>query len=261
MTAKHASTLAKTVTNQCLTAATLLCAVSALTACGSSSQSTNGASSNATAQAINSSESAAASAGWAECTTYSASVGTLSGGITDYYANSVLDTSQARVRLTSIDAGFQNNGYKLQMFRWQVSGSTPTLDSNALTFNVQPISGASRAMPSNASNLTYINYSTMASIASATGIAIASPSDFFNSFVLVVQGVDLPYEAIKLVLYDTSGIARDQADSLIPVFQANPNVYSNNHASVLNQLHPFASQASQSNSDAQWGLKAQQLCF
>ncbi len=68
-----------------------------------------------------------------------------------------------------------------------------------------------------------------------------TPSQFFSSVIMVLDGIDLTWDAITIAIYNTpGGTATDYVNILLPAFDADPNVYATGHlASSLRQLHPW----------------------
>ena len=68
-----------------------------------------------------------------------------------------------------------------------------------------------------------------------------SPDQFFSSVIMVLDGVDLTWDAITIAIYDTpGGTATDYVNILLPAFDADPNIYAIDHpATSLRQLHPW----------------------
>ena len=224
-----------------------LLAMSLLTSCGSSMEARNG---------LSMSSSSGSSVG-AECNSFIAQGVSLAGGVTTYYSNKVLQESQARLRITSIDPNFDAQSEYVQFYRWKAdaTGAT-TLDSIALTFYVARASdGVIVSGP-----LTSLGASAMSSIRANGGIGGSTAQDFFAATVIVLTNVDYSWNAAKVAVYQGT-VTQAQADVLLPVFPANPNTYAANHPAVLSALHPFWNSRTTALADADWVTRARSMCF
>lgn len=200
--------------------------------------------------------------GQAECSMFDSTSTRLGGKVTTYYYNGVLQEDKVRVRVTSLVEAFDtNSNYFIQAFRWKVVGGSPSLDSTALQFSFEKGSGSSSPI---SSPMSSINGTTMAQIRTANSLGGSGAVDFFNKTTMVVSGVDYNWQSMKIVVYDgstTPATVVGQADFLLPVIQANPNRYALTHDSVLNNMHPFWNQRTQTLTESEWANRASSFCF
>ncbi len=200
--------------------------------------------------------------GEAECSMFDSTSTRLGGKVTTYYYNSVLQEDKVRVRVTSLVEAFDTNAnYYIQAFRWKVVGGTASLDSTPLQFSFEKGTGSTSPI---SSAMSSISGTTMAQIRTANSLGGSGAVDFFSKTTMVVSGVDYNWQAMKLVIYDSSTTPAKvvgQADFLLPVIQANPNRYEKTHDALLNEMHPFWSQRSQSMSESEWSNRASSFCF
>ncbi|MDZ4082522.1 MAG: hypothetical protein U1E10_06285 [Bdellovibrionales bacterium] len=200
--------------------------------------------------------------GQAECSMFDSTSTRLGGKVTTYYYNGVLQEDKVRVRVTSLVEAFDtNSNYYIQAFRWKVVGGSPSLDSTPLQFSFEKGSGSSSPI---SSPMSSINGTTMAQIRTANSLGGSGAVDFFAKTTMVVSGVDYNWQSMKLVVYDgstTPATVVGQADFLLPVIQANPNRYALTHDSVLNNMHPFWNQRTQTLTESEWANRASSFCF
>lgn len=198
----------------------------------------------------------------AECASYSAQYGTLSGKISTFYPNGpYAGASEDAMRLmvnavgTDVTGG---SGHLIRMFRWRSSGNA-YLDSNPLPFQVvSPDDGRVFLGPR-----TQLSSSDVAQLAAVAGLSsTAAASGVLSRFMFIVGNLDYQWQALKVVVYDSTGARAHEADALIPTFLANPLAYASGRPVELARLHPFYSQRYDSSAtDAQWAERARANCF
>ncbi len=199
-----------------------------------------------------------AGAGQAECSLFDSSSTRLSGKVTTYYYNGVLQEDKVRVRISSIVENFDSNSeYYIQAFRWKMNGSTAQLDETPLQFTIEK--GAGSASPISEA-MSSINGTKIAQLRTSASISGSGAVDFFSKTTMVVSGVDYNWQAMKIVVYNGTSVV-GQADFLLPIFEANPNRYATTHHSTLNTIHPFWAQRTQSLSESEWATRTQSYCF
>lgn len=198
--------------------------------------------------------------GWAECLPFDASNTRLSGKVTTYYYNGTLQNDKVRVRISSLLAQFDTDtSYSIQMFRWkQPAGATQaTIDSTPVEFSFEAGTGSSAPI---SSWLTSLKVTDLAAIRSKYNVSGSSSTDFFSQTTMVVRGLDLQWQALRVVLYQGT-TAVGNADILLPAFEANPNVYAASHSSSVASIHPFISISSQTKTEDAWTALAKGYCF
>lgn len=206
--------------------------------------------------------------GQAECSMFDSTSTRLGGKATTYYYNGVLQEDKVRVRVTSLVEAFDtNSNYYIQAFRWKVVRdpvtfeNTVSLDSTPLQFTFEKGSGSSSPI---SSPMSSINGTTMAQIRTANNLGGSGAVDFFAKTTMIMSGVDYNWQSMKIVVYDgstTPASVVGQADYLLPVIQANPNRYALTHDSILNNMHPFWNQRTQTLSESEWANRASSFCF
>lgn len=202
-------------------------------------------------------------AGEAQCALFDSTKTRLSGRVTTYYYDGVLQEDKVRVRITSLVEAFAtNSNYYIQAFRWKVgAGGAAELDQTPVQFNFEKGTGSASPMTS---DVTSVSNSGLAAYRTANNIAGTTPVEFFANTTMVVKGVDYNWQALKIVVYDGStspATVIGDSDFLLPVFQANPNVYAASHSSILASIHPFYSQRSTVLSEAEWSARSTSYCF
>ena len=233
---------------------TLACSVSLLSGCAA-----NIADSAANATYSSSVLPSTTPAGSAatECNGFKSADGLIAGQITTYYENGTLISDKARLRLTIVPSQFDgNSNVHLQLYRWKANTASPSasLDVTPVQFQV---STAGQLI----SNLmSSISGGDVTQLRSAYSVGGTTSSQFFSSVTLIVSGLDISWDALKVVVYN-GATPISQIDALIPIFAANPNTYATDHPGVLNQLHPFWGERLDNVAESQWLSRAQTFCF
>lgn len=94
----------------------------------------------------------------------------------------------------------------------------------------------------------------------ARGVTV---SNFFDRVVMILDGMDLTYDAITIALYNSSvgSGAIDYVEVLLPAFHSNPNDYAKTHDSVaLRNLHPMWPHRNSGYSDDEFWYATKELC-
>jgi hypothetical protein len=235
---------------QAFTAAALMSLAAVVSGCGNSSTVRDSSSSGP--------GRAGSTSGVSECARFDSSNTRLQGQITTYYLNGQFREDLLRLRIGDVVESFNSATGAIKFFRWKADLSgTVTLDPTPLSFQIEK--GTTSTTPIG-DIMSELNTGTINLLRNNHSIPGSSPRDFFANSVVVLRGLDIEWDAIKVVVYQGSSVIGD-ADVLAPVFHANPSRYASDHASVLNQLHPFWSDRSQSLSDSQWSQRASGLCF
>ncbi len=202
-------------------------------------------------------------AGEAQCALFDSTSTRLGGRVTTYYYDGVLQEDKVRVRITSLVEAFAtNSNYYIQAFRWKIGASgAAELDQTPVQFNFEKGTGSVSPMTA---DVTSVSNSGIAAYRTAHSIPGTTAVEFFANTTMVVKGVDYNWQALKLVVYDgstTPATIVGESDLLLPIFQANPNVYAASHSSILASIHPFYSQRSTVLSEAEWSARSTSYCF
>lgn len=167
-----------------------------------------------------------------------------------------------KARITQIPEAFSSNTSYLQIYRWKANSNGQTyLDPQALQFRLIT---AGEGQNLNNYN-TVLQYSHIAHL--LRQLNVSTVKDFFNSVTLVIDLKD-PYaefDAMKVVLYNSSNQVVDQVDMLIPMFAANPEAYAKDgsatRAQALQHLHPFKGMLGQTWNEAHYQTLSNAHCF
>lgn len=168
-------------------------------------------------------------------------------------ANGQVRPDLMKIRFNSVNSKFYEEATSaIQIFRWKADSSNQVyLDSTALDLTVFRISDGAEVQTAN-----HLRWSSMRS----------STSDKINQYVVRINLNDSvgEYDAIKIVLYSSSGQVIDTLDALLPVFESHPSTYAvdpagGSRAAVLQALHPFKAMAS--TSAQQLSTQAKSYCF
>jgi hypothetical protein len=194
-----------------------------------------------------------------ECTGFDSMSTRLSGRATTYYYNGSPVDNKVRLRFSGVDDRFNTDSDTfIKFYRWQATSETPSMDSAPLSFTVEKGTTGSYAI---SGLLTQLSMNDVHSMRAANAVPGTSAQEFFDNTVLVLQGLDFNWHAIKVVLYK-SGSTLGQVDFLAPAFAANPNTYAQTHPMILNNLHPFWSQRTLANmTEALWVERGRSYCF
>lgn len=200
-----------------------------------------------------------ANAAGAECSFFDSRDIRLSGKVTSYYHNGVLQEDRVRLRFTGIADQFQTNrDVRIQMFRWKgLDGGGYDLDQTPVNFIIHK--NSSNSIPISGT-MTSLNLEDISRLRQQHYINGTTALDFFNQTTFVVTNVDYSWDALKIVMYNGTQVI-GQVDFLLPIFAANPNRYAELHPSLLNQLHPFWSERSSMRSDQEWAQRSKNYCF
>lgn len=177
-----------------------------------------------------------------------------------YTQNGAVRSDLMYVRFNQLPSTFMTDGSFIELYRWMGTGaSTSYVDPTplALTF-IDPNSGAVYA-----TNLTYVRWADVASAASSLGYTDAN--SFFSHILIVANLRDTTgiYEAMLSIHYNSSSVEVDRANTLLPVFDADPSLYAVKSDGTarntnLKLLHPFAAQLGLS--QTQYQSMANNLC-
>lgn len=200
----------------------------------------------------------------AECNRIEINAPSVRGQISTYYSGGQLVTTYLNVNLTTIPSQvLTTDTYYLQLYRWsERTSGQPSVNQVPVTmYFVMKTSGS----VSNPSGSNKISKSVLQSIISSGSLGNygVSLSNFFERHYVVLTGMDLSYDAVKVALYNSaSGTAAiSTGDVLLPAFYSNPNVYiAANPVPSLYQLHPNYSYRSANASENDYFAMTEQIC-
>jgi hypothetical protein len=143
------------------------------------------------------------------------------------------------------------------------------LDNSELNFQFEKkVSGGFQLIKDASNNsLTYrkFNWNDIVQMGTYASISTTSPQAFWNiaSIVVDVRDTTNSYQALQIVLWDSSGTAARKVDLLIPTFQADPAKYNadSRHPQVLRNIHPLKALLGQSWSQTNYDQFARAFCF
>lgn len=92
------------------------------------------------------------------------------------------------------------------------------------------------------------------------GLSNLSLQDFLNGKVVVITGIEMEYDALRL-LVQSGGSQILSVDTLIPAFAADPNIYAQSHSQILSDLHPNNSVATDGWTAQEFQQRAMSYCF
>jgi hypothetical protein len=198
-----------------------------------------------------------------QCSYFDSTSTRLSGKVTTYYQNNVMQEDKARVRITSLVSDFDtNSNYYIQAFRWKIdTNGSVFIDQTPVQFDIESGGGSDTKI---ATSVSSISLTGISAYRNANAISGTGAVDFFSKTTLVMKAVDYNWQALKLVVYDGSvspSKVVGQSDFLLPMFQANPNQYALTHSAILAPLHPFYSQRTLVLSESEWGSRGASYCF
>lgn len=152
----------------------------------------------------------------------------------------------------------------IQMFKWLVDSSGKRKYGSAAVGFYFQLKSTKEYL--NSSPLNTISKATLQNIISNKGLSSkgVSLSNFFDKVILVLDGMDLTYDAIAFAHYDDAqgSSALTWAEALLPAFAANPNSYAATHSSsILRELHPFWSYRNASHTDEQYRTESMNYCI
>lgn len=178
-------------------------------------------------------------------------------------ANGAVVNQYMILRFSELSSTFVSGSGSISMFKWLANpGGSTHIDQTALRFKIMN--------PSTNSSLTDWKTSLRWSDVSLTAanLGYGDATSFFNAMKIIVdlQDANGDYDVLKVATYNSSNAVSSEVNALLPMFYASPADYAyevngSARASVLKSLHPFASQASQSTTAAQFATMAQSFCF
>lgn len=151
----------------------------------------------------------------------------------------------------------------LQIFAWYLDDIGQQIYSSALPMVFMQKFGRqiiNSSRPVNVISQNSIQNAIDSFYSSSSGM---TPSNFFDSHIILIRGVDLTYKAMTFSFYDEA--AGDEAiatkNALIPAFSLSPDIYAINHPiSLIHDLHPFASYRGQGYAAEDFAAQAKQFC-
>ncbi len=149
-----------------------------------------------------------------------------------------VDLNYLHIKLTNVPDTFTDNSHYFSFFKWYVdAGGNPITYNQPLSFKLVNIQTGQDM----SGNLTRLKWNTVATL--ATGLNVTTPAQFFKK-VRIFVFIDDPtgaYDAVTIGYHlESSGVADNRIDALMPVFEADPRDYAVSHAKLLSSLHPFA---------------------
>lgn len=249
-----------------LKAALLLALAAGMTACGSSKRSGDSidlASRTDGSTIVTPGNGTTNGKVYAYCNEASAKNGGFKFRMKVYVEGNAIRNDLLNVKVAQVPANFEDSSTYLQMYRWQANAAGATyLDPTPIAFKVlNPANGQYLT-----GSKTYLRWNDVSTAASQLGYSAAA--DFFNAVILVADIRDplAQYDVLKMVNYKNADSTQiDDADGLIPAFDADPNLYATEsdgsaRANVLRLLHPFASMATQGWSTTTFQTNANNFC-
>jgi len=164
-----------------------------------------------------------------------------------YSGSSGLNSAWVRVRITGLPSDVSFGSATLSFWTYDLDSSGNILNEVSNPFTIEQYNGVG-------------SFSSISGASQTSYTMPGSPS----SLDFVVQMTNPSSNVMNVVIANSAGGAiQHQIENLVPAIYANPNVYNQAHQnSQLLALHPFANQASNGYSDAQYAQAAQsQFCF
>lgn len=189
--------------------------------------------------------------------------------------NSVIP-NYVRVKLPKVPSvDWANNNYDLEVFRWTVSPSGAVLaidpSTDLLEYQFEK-KGTNGFQLISSYKYTRFNWEEMQDMAKYAKQVTElpdnySPQSFFNDFNMLVDLKDNQgtYKVLRVVIREASdnfsGSVVEELDILLPVFEANPNVYGESRPAILEGLHPLKDKATGGWTESQYQTFANAFCF
>lgn len=200
---------------------------------------------------------------WAQCNSGTSMNGLMKVNLAAYYEGANVRNDLMYVRIANLPSDFESAGNYLQMFRWQAntSGSTYT-DPTPLSFKiVNPANGA--VIVQSRTSVKWTDVSTVAS-----GMGYSDAASFFKKVWLLVDLRDpgANFDVLMTAIYlNNSTQYRDYANTLLPIFAADPAAYATDldgsaRNPALQALHPFKDKLNQGWTKADFQSWANNFC-
>lgn len=199
---------------------------------------------------------------WITCNAGTSSAGVFDMRLAAYEEAGAIRNDITLLRLARLPSDFASSGQYFQMFRWQANTSGSLyVDPTPLSFEIwdkqtnQLVLGAR----------TSVKWTDVQTAAS--GVGVSDPTTYFKRLVLKTDLRDptAQFDAMMVVLYKTDNTSRDSGNILLPVFDANPELYATEsngvarHPSLMN-LHPFKDRRGQGWTTADFKSWSNSLC-
>ncbi len=206
----------------------------------------------------------------ASCNTFSGASNVV-GKVKAYYDQmGSYNSNFVRVRFSGVPVGFGNaDNLYIEFYRWRVAPSGAVeQDSTPLRFRLEDpntLGAVNNTWYGPNGNGTNVGFNRQA-LYTATSTTANPDNNRLMNFNFLVQGTDaaLGYQVLRVALTSVSGgVATNvaYADTLLPLFEANPNTYISTHSATLNQLHPNWSRRLEGWTDANFLAFTTQSCF
>jgi hypothetical protein len=201
----------------------------------------------------------------ARCNLISVPAANMEGVLKAYWNGSSYTYDRVQVKITRITASMtSSSNLTLKIMRWGVTNGQTV--SNGVPAPIRFLLNSNKVVINDAAPVLDISQYTINSVITSYGLAAhgVTLQNFFQKVSVLVDEVDMSYDALKFDFYDsTRSISTPYASvsALIPAFHANPNHYAQqNPALTLQQLHPHFSNKVASWSDAVYVSYFDQLC-
>jgi hypothetical protein len=183
-----------------------------------------------------------------ECVSIPTNTSNIEGRLTTYYDNGTFAPTWIRLKFDRLpmQVTSTSNTHYLQIFRWAANASgTKSYNTKPVTMHF--LNRTTRTYLKSEEPVTVISKAQIQNLIAYNNLSSTNADNFFDKYLLILEGMDLVYDAVTFAIYDsnqgTKAIANH--DVLLPAFSAEPNAYAANHPqAILQQLHPYWSQRS-----------------
>ncbi len=201
-----------------------------------------------------------------ECTSLANNTSNIEARLTSYYhptTNEYIPTI-IRMKIDRLPVNVTTNSTTyIQLFKWFAS------DANQKSYSSTPVSFKIL----NRTTRQFVGETAMQTISKASiqnmittnnlGSSVTL-NNFFEKHLLILEGMDLTYDAVSFVVYDSTQGTKALAthDVLLPAFAANPAAYASTHPqSILQQIHPYWSDRGAGLSDSHFHTLSYDNCI
>lgn len=180
-----------------------------------------------------------------------------------YTSGEVIANNKINLKITKIPTYFSQNQNYIEFHKWMMNSSGSKIwGSTRMYFHIYSIATSELLSDNN----QYLYWADLQSAAQKVGAS--TPEQFFKRvrFVIELEDYDAEYDVISTQYFNQSDNSKlSELNTLIPVFDANPALYTNEkdgsvRHTKLQELHPFASYLNQGWTNQTFQTKANEFC-
>lgn len=237
---------------------TLLLAVILISSCGSKESTYRGSTANPSVYVP-------VSGSLAECTRVMSSGLNINAQISTHYTYGSMDKNIVQMNISQAPSELlSQDGYVLRFYRWKELTEGQMQVNNIPTpfYFKHKVTGSILG----SQYMTDLSKSTVQSLITNNNLSNLNITlnNFFSYYYVVLTSVDFQWQAIRIAYYNTASGSNmiSSADSLLPPYFADPNVYiQNTSSSRLQSLHPLFTLRGSGGSQTDYKQLCDNICY